>query len=74
MGEIQNELRVKLLPTFGAMSAFWIPLQAINFYFLPTKYRVIYVGFLTMLEANVLCIMKRTSHESFQKFVSKFKS
>ena len=72
--EIKSELKVKFLPTYIAMTAFWMPLQAINFYYLPTKLRVIYVGFLAALEANVLCILKRTSHESFEKFVEKFKS
>ena len=67
--EIKQELRVKFLPTYIASTVFWMPGQALNFYFLPTRYRVAYVGFLTFCEDIALCVLKRTSNEKFQQFV-----
>ena len=38
---------------------FWLPAQAFNFAVLPTKLRVIYVGFCTYVEVSILAAMRR---------------
>ena len=57
--EIAEEWKAKVLPTYLIATVFWIPAQIINFKIVPTQYRVAYVATLTLLEFNILCIIRR---------------
>ncbi|KAF0294471.1 Mpv17-like protein [Amphibalanus amphitrite] len=39
---------------------FWLPAQAVNFFLLPTRVRVLYVGACSFLWLNLLCWIKRS--------------
>ncbi|XP_070579317.1 mpv17-like protein [Ptychodera flava] len=57
--DIFAEAKQKIVPTYIAGCAFWIPAQTINFMFVPNVYRVVYVGTAAFIWANFLCFMKR---------------
>ena len=61
--EIAEEWKAKVLPTYLIATVFWIPAQIINFKIIPTQYRVAYVATLTLLEFNILCIIRRYSSQ-----------
>lgn len=61
--EIAEEWKVKVLPTYLIATIFWIPAQIINFKMIPAQYRVAYVAALTLLEVNILCVIKRCSSQ-----------
>lgn len=53
------ELKEKFVPTFARSCLFWLPAQTINFYWVPPRFRVIYVGTCSLIWANILCWVKR---------------
>ncbi|XP_052754906.1 mpv17-like protein [Galleria mellonella] len=61
--DIFEELRQKYWKTFLANQAFWIPAQTINFYFMPSHLRVVYVASTSFIWINVLCFIKRQNPE-----------
>ena len=69
--EIVTEWKVKVLPTYLVATVVWIPLQIANFKFILPQYRVAVVAILTLLEVNVLCIVKRYSS---QNLIEQFKT
>ncbi|XP_065175062.1 mpv17-like protein 2 [Sycon ciliatum] len=54
------ELREKFLPTYMADWQFWPAVQLINFYFVPTPYRVLVVNLATLCWNVFLSYMKHT--------------
>lgn len=56
-----KELKHKYFPTFIRSCFFWMPAQAINFLFIPSNIRVIYVGMCSFVWINILCWIKRQS-------------
>ena len=44
---------------FQKSCMFWFPAQAINFIFVPSSMRVVYIGTTSFLWVNILCILKR---------------
>merc|ERR1711988_367033 len=64
--DIFSECRKKLVPTFQSSCMFWMPAQAVNFIFLPTQFRVVYIGTCSLLWVNILCILKRGTENSKQ--------
>ena len=61
---VAEELRKKFAVTFAMDCAFWIPVQAFNFLYLPPTYRVLYLGVMSFVWVNIVCIMKNI--ESYQ--------
>ncbi|VVD03248.1 unnamed protein product, partial [Leptidea sinapis] len=56
---LKTVLTKKYWKTFLANQAFWIPGQLINFTFVPSHLRVVYVASASFLWINVLCFIKR---------------
>ncbi|XP_075978503.1 mpv17-like protein isoform X2 [Anticarsia gemmatalis] len=61
--DVFEELREKYWKTFIANQSFWIPGQTINFFFIPSHLRVVYVASVSFLWINVLCYIKRQKLE-----------
>ena len=57
--DVFEELKDKYWKTFLANQAFWIPGQTINFFFIPSNLRVVYVASASFIWINVLCFIKR---------------
>lgn len=57
--DVFEELKQKYWKTFIANQAFWIPAQTINFYFMPSHLRVVYVASTSFVWINILCFIKR---------------
>ncbi|XP_045766757.1 mpv17-like protein isoform X2 [Maniola jurtina] len=57
--DVFEELKDKYWKTFVANQAFWIPGQTINFFFVPSHLRVVYVASVSFVWINVLCFIKR---------------
>lgn len=55
---MKNEVIVKVPKVFAADCAFWLPVQAINFKFVPPTWRILYIGFTSFIWLNVLCFAK----------------
>lgn len=53
-----QECREKFPMTYVADCAFWLPLQAVNFTFVPAPFRVLYLGISSFVWVNVLCVIK----------------
>ena len=70
--EIAEEWKAKVLPTYLIATVFWIPAQIINFKIVPTQYRVAYVATLTLLEFNILCIIRRYSSQQLVQSLQHF--
>ncbi|CAH2039464.1 unnamed protein product, partial [Iphiclides podalirius] len=64
--DIFGELREKYWKTFAANQAFWIPGQTVNFFFVPSHLRVVYVASASFIWINVLCFIKRQKSEKIQ--------
>jgi len=62
--DIFAECREKFWPTLMSSCMFWIPAQAVNFTFLPTSWRVVYIGCASFAWINILCILKRNPAKS----------
>lgn len=62
--DITAELKQKFVPVFAASCCFWPAAQLINFYFLPTQYRVLYIASLGLVWGNFMCYMKRMGEET----------
>ncbi|RVE50723.1 hypothetical protein evm_004633 [Chilo suppressalis] len=62
--DVFEELRAKYWKTFAANQAFWIPSQTVNFYFIPSHLRVVYVASASFIWINVLCFIKRQKTEN----------
>lgn len=55
---VKNEITVKLPPVYLADCAFWIPVQAFNFAFVPPTWRVLYIGLMSFIWLNFLCFVR----------------
>ena len=53
-----NEVKVKFPPVYLADCAFWIPVQAVNFAYVPPTLRVLYVGVMSFIWLNFLCFAR----------------
>ena len=62
-------IREKFVTTFQSSLMFWIPAQAVNFLLVPAQLRVVYVASLSLLWANIFCLIKREPTQ--QQTVSK---
>ncbi|XP_014206059.1 mpv17-like protein 2 [Copidosoma floridanum] len=58
LNDINGEVRLKLMDTWKVDCMFWPPSQFINFLFVPMRYRVIYINFMTMIYDMFLSYMK----------------
>ena len=65
--EMFQEWKSKVLPTFILGSCFWNPAQAINFRMIPPKYRVTFIGGLTFIELNFLCLFRRIDFDNLPR-------
>lgn len=65
--DIFEELRHKYVKTFLANQSFWIPVQTINFAYIPSHLRVTYVASASFIWINVLCYIKRQQISGTQK-------
>ncbi|XP_043216973.1 mpv17-like protein [Amphibalanus amphitrite] len=54
------EHKEKYIGTCLKQVYFWLPAQAVNFFLLPTRVRVLYVGACSFLWLNLLCWIKRS--------------
>lgn len=53
-----NEVKFKFPPVYLADCAFWIPVQAVNFAYVPPTLRVLYVGVMSFIWLNFLCFAR----------------
>ncbi|XP_026739772.1 PXMP2/4 family protein 4-like [Trichoplusia ni] len=56
--DITMEIKTKFLYVYTADCLYWPPVQFVNFYFLPTCYRVVYINVATMIFNIFLSFMK----------------
>ena len=56
--DVFEECREKFLGTFAADAAFWIPVQGVNFRFVPAHFRVIFLSSACFVWLNILCAIK----------------
>ena len=56
--QAQNEVIVKFPPVYLADCAFWIPVQAVNFAYVPPTLRVLYIGVMSFIWLNFLCFAR----------------
>ncbi|KAJ8687633.1 hypothetical protein QAD02_023427 [Eretmocerus hayati] len=61
LSDINGEVKLKLFDTWKVDCMFWPPTQFINFLFVPIRYRVIYINFMTMIYDIFLSYMKYVS-------------
>ncbi|KAJ2947071.1 hypothetical protein O0L34_g16417 [Tuta absoluta] len=54
----KDELKQKFIYVYMGDWIFWPPVQCINFYYLPSQYRVFYINFATMIFDVFLSLMK----------------
>lgn len=71
-----EELQSKGLDTFIKSCYFWIPVQLINFVFVPPHIRITYMGMSSLAWVNILCWVKRQKfdrenpqHQRDDKFI-----
>ncbi|CAH0700024.1 unnamed protein product [Spodoptera exigua] len=62
--ESTEEIKKKLLYAYVGDCMYWPPVQFINFYFLPTHYRVVYINVATMIFNIFLSFMKHYDQKS----------
>jgi len=62
--ELTEELREKGFTTFFLDCCYWLPVQYLNFKFVPAFLRVPYIGVTTFIWLNILCYIK--SQPSFK--------
>merc|ERR1711874_656753 len=62
-----NECSKKFLPTFALDCCYWLPIQALNFFFVPSFLRVAYVGVTTFIWLNVLAYIKALPTDTIEK-------
>ncbi|XP_076332826.1 mpv17-like protein [Tachypleus tridentatus] len=67
--DIFFELKCKWLHTYQLSCTYWLPVQYINFFFVPAHMRVAYVGVASFIWINVLCYIKRMKLEEKMKKV-----
>ena len=53
-----DEVKVKFPPVYLADCAFWIPVQAVNFAYVPATLRVLYIGVMSFIWLNFLCFAR----------------
>jgi len=53
-----QELKEKFVKTFQLDCLYWIPIQAVNFVFVPPIFRVVFIGVTTFIWMNFLCFIK----------------
>ena len=56
--QIKDEVKTKFPPVYLADCAFWIPVQAFNFAYVPPTWRVLYIGLMSFVWLNVLCFAR----------------
>lgn len=61
--DIYGEFKEKFWTTFWTSCAFWMPVQYINFFLMPTSLRVVFVATTSFLWVNILCILKRNENQ-----------
>ena len=54
-----DDFKKKCAKTFQVSCMFWIPVQTLNFLFVPAIYRVLFVGTCSFSWANILCWIQR---------------
>ncbi|XP_034249579.1 mpv17-like protein isoform X1 [Thrips palmi] len=64
--DLFEEMRNKYVKTFQTSCLFWLPVQSVNFLFVPSAARVVYVGTSSLVWANILCWIKRQPTEPSQ--------
>jgi len=57
-----KECKSKFIKTFTLDCVYWLPIQAVNFLFVPAGLRVAYIGVTTFVWLNVLCYIKSAPH------------
>lgn len=61
--DIFKEAKEKFWQTFWTSAAFWMPVQYINFFVVPTSMRVVFIAVTSFLWVNVLCVLKRQENQ-----------
>ncbi|KAJ8731959.1 hypothetical protein PYW08_014689 [Mythimna loreyi] len=61
--EITSEVQKKFLYAYTGDCMYWPPVQFVNFYFLPTQYRVVYINVATMIFNIFLSFVKHYDQE-----------
>lgn len=71
VAECNTELGKKFLVVYKADWLIWPPCQFINFYFLPLRYRVLYINAITTLYNVFLCYVKHKEEKVVEKATKK---
>ena len=72
--QIIDDIRENFKYLLMADWLFYIPLQFFNFYYLPTKYRVLYVSMLSLVYDSILVyVLHRNTDHNHENFDSKQK-
>jgi len=61
--DIFKECKEKFWNTLKVSCQFWMPIQCLNFAFVPNMFRVVYIGSMSFIWVNILCILKRGNSE-----------
>ena len=60
---LDDWLPFNLIFSFQTSAAFWMPVQYINFFVVPTSMRVIFIAATSFLWVNLLCVLKRQENQ-----------
>ena len=61
--DIFKECKEKFWNTLKFSCQFWMPIQCLNFAFVPNMFRVVYIGSMSFVWVNILCVLKRGNSE-----------
>ncbi|KAL3269377.1 hypothetical protein HHI36_008447 [Cryptolaemus montrouzieri] len=62
VNNMKNEIKNKFLDVYLVDWCIWPPSQFINFYYVPVRYQVLYINFLTFLYDAFLSYVKHKDH------------
>ncbi|XP_044736241.1 mpv17-like protein isoform X2 [Chrysoperla carnea] len=62
--DIFDEFNQKFFTTFQTSCLFWLPVQTMNFMFIPPHFRIVYIATSAFMWVNILCYIKNLDLDS----------